>query len=200
MGDSIFNPDAQLEKVDFRIVAALERLSEAFRVLLWDQAKVLNISPIQIQLLIFLRYHKPEYATVSKLAEEFNMTRPTVSDAVRVLEQKGLVEREPNPDDARSHTLLLTAAGRAMADQTAHFASPLLLPLERMDETQKHQLLESLLHMILNLQHKGVVSLHRMCFNCQNYMTRPSGHYCRLLAKKLENKDLQIDCPVHVPH
>ena len=87
MGDHIFNPDAQLDKVEFRIVAALERLSEAFRVLLWDQAKVLNVSPIQIQLLIFLRYHKPEYATVSKLAEEFNMTRPTISDAVRALEQ-----------------------------------------------------------------------------------------------------------------
>ncbi|MFN8304758.1 MAG: MarR family winged helix-turn-helix transcriptional regulator [Saprospiraceae bacterium] len=200
MGDHIFNPDAQLDKVEFRIVAALERLSEAFRVLLWDQAKVLNVSPIQIQLLIFLRYHKPEYATVSKLAEEFNMTRPTISDAVRALEQKGLVERDPNPADARSHTLVLTDAGRAVAEQTANFASPLLLPLELMDDEQKYNLLENLLHMILNLQRKGVVSLHRMCFNCQNYMTRSSGHYCRLLAKKLENKDLQIDCPVHVPH
>lgn len=199
MDHSIFNPEAQNTRVDYRIVAALERLSEAFRVLLWDRAKVLNISPIQIQILIFLRYHEQEKATVSQLAKEFNLSRPTISDAVKSLEQKGLVLRDPSPVDARSHTLVLTEAGREAADQTADFASPFLFPLDMMNEEQQNSLLENLLQIIFNLQRKGVVTLDRMCYNCRNYMSRPSGHYCRLLAKKLENKDLRLDCPVHIP-
>ena len=53
MSDSVFNPNHQETDISSKIVAGLERISEAFKVLLWEKAKLLGLSPIQIQILIF---------------------------------------------------------------------------------------------------------------------------------------------------
>ncbi|MEO0333318.1 MAG: MarR family transcriptional regulator, partial [Bacteroidota bacterium] len=60
MEKSVFNPTNQQSDVSSKIVAGLERISEAFKVLLWEKAKSLGLSPIQIQILIFIAYHKSE--------------------------------------------------------------------------------------------------------------------------------------------
>lgn len=52
MSKSIFDPKNQIKDVSSKIVAGLERISEAFKVLLWEKAKALGLSPIQIQILI----------------------------------------------------------------------------------------------------------------------------------------------------
>jgi len=55
----VFDPIEQNENIDSKIIAGLERISRVFRLLLWDIAKDENLSPIQIQFLIFLLYNKP---------------------------------------------------------------------------------------------------------------------------------------------
>ena len=105
---SLFDPSAQHDDVDARIVAALERLSQVFRVRLGEEARQRNLSPIQAQLLIYLLHHDVELRRVSQLAREFDLTQATVSDAVASLETKGLVRREQWPDDRRVVTLRLT--------------------------------------------------------------------------------------------
>jgi hypothetical protein len=71
---SPFDLNQQNKKVESKIVVALERISEAFRVLLWNESKENALSPIQIQILIFLLFHSDEMCKVSYLAQEFNMT------------------------------------------------------------------------------------------------------------------------------
>ena len=80
---SVFNLNIQNENTGNKIVAGLERLSHVFKTLLWEKAKQHGLSPIQIQLLIFIQYHSDEKNTVSYLAKEFSVTKPTVSDAIR---------------------------------------------------------------------------------------------------------------------
>jgi hypothetical protein len=59
---SSFNLNEQNQKIESRIVVALERISEAFRVLLWNESKENSLSPIQIQILIFIYFHSLENA------------------------------------------------------------------------------------------------------------------------------------------
>jgi hypothetical protein len=108
---SIFNLNIQNQSTDNKIVAGLERLSHVFKTLLWEKAKDYNLSPIQIQILIFVQYHPAAINTVSYLAGEFNVTKPTVSDAVKVLGQKGLISKTFSSDDSRSYSIALTDAG-----------------------------------------------------------------------------------------
>ena len=53
----IFNPADQQLDLNSKIIAGLERISEAFKALLWEKAKILRLSPIQIQILIFIKFH-----------------------------------------------------------------------------------------------------------------------------------------------
>ncbi len=69
--DSVFNPEEQHLRVDSKVVAALERLNQAFRVLLWEQAQKHGLSPIQIQILVFLLHHDTSLGRVGNLAREF---------------------------------------------------------------------------------------------------------------------------------
>ncbi len=55
------------EQVNHKIIQALERISKAFRVLLWEESKQYKISPIQIQLLIFCLNHNQAMLKVSFL-------------------------------------------------------------------------------------------------------------------------------------
>ncbi|MBU7579672.1 MAG: winged helix-turn-helix transcriptional regulator [Porphyrobacter sp.] len=52
--------------------------------------------------------------TQRDLTEATVMDKVAVNRAVRVLEDRGLIGRVPNPGDGRSHLLALTAEGRAI--------------------------------------------------------------------------------------
>ena len=101
MKHSSFHLTEQNQKIESRIVVALERISEAFRVLLWNESKENSLSPIQIQILIFIYFHSPEKCKVGYLADEFNMTKATISDSVKVLLSKELVTKETDPNDTK---------------------------------------------------------------------------------------------------
>jgi DNA-binding MarR family transcriptional regulator len=198
MEQSVFDLINQNNQIEFRIVAALERLSEAFRVLLWNEAKILNISPIQIQILIFLKFHSLEKCKVSYLAQEFNMTKATVSDAVKILLQKGLIEKETDADDTRSYTMRLSELGQTTIEKAVLFANPMLTSFDALSDTQKEILLDSLLHMIHRLNKAGIITIQRMCQTCKFLQNTEGGHYCNLLQKSLAKPDFRMDCPEHI--
>jgi DNA-binding MarR family transcriptional regulator len=52
----------------------------------------------------------------SDLADYFGVGKATISRQVKVLEQLGLIERRPDPDDGRAHLLVLTDEGRRRLD------------------------------------------------------------------------------------
>ncbi len=195
MKNSVFDPEAQSANVDYKIVTALERLSEAFRVLLWNEAKELSLSPIQIQILLFIRFHPANLSKVSYLAGEFNMTKATISDAVRMLEQKGLIQKETTQEDSRSFNIMLTPKGKSVTDSLEHFGQPIVNSLSGLAQQQKIVLLESLLGMIRQLQTSGVITIQRMCYSCHFFEKRGEQFYCNMLHKQLDSQDLRVDCP-----
>lgn len=195
--NSPFDLDFQNQNTDARIVAALERIAQAFRVLLWNESKEYGLSPVQIQLLIFLNFQPEDRRTVSALAQAFDLTRPTISDSVKVLEEKGLVKRITNPDDARSHSLALTAKGKKVAKDTLRFTTELQKPVKEMTADEKENLLFGLLQIIHHLNQAGVITVQRMCLGCTFYKKNYNGHahYCKLLNTTLATSSVRLDCP-----
>jgi DNA-binding MarR family transcriptional regulator len=55
--------------------------------------------------------------TLSELAEQLAADRPYVTLIVDGLEERGLVQRTPHPEDRRAKVVQLTAAGRAAAER-----------------------------------------------------------------------------------
>lgn len=195
---SPFDLHHQSQKTESKIVVALERISEAFRVLLWNESKENALSPIQIQLLIFLLFHSNEKCKVSYLAQEFNLTKATISDSIKILLQKGLIKKSENNTDTRSYTIGLTAKGKKTAEKSANFAFAIEKPLNTLTPEQKEIMLNGLLKLIYELHLAGIITIQRMCFTCSHYQKENDQHYCKLLKHKLKNTDLRIDCKEHL--
>jgi DNA-binding MarR family transcriptional regulator len=194
---SVFDIIKQNNTTDDRIVAALERISEAFRVLLWQQSKETGLSPIQIQILIFILHHTVSQCKVSYLAGEFNMTKATISDAVKVLAQKKIITKRTEETDSRSYTIQLTAKGRELANKSSLFANSLLKPVDNLRVEQKENLLFSLTNLIYQLNQAGIIQLQRMCYTCRFLGEKNNKHYCNLMKMPLKETDIRIDCPEH---
>ena len=194
MEKRIFDPQGQQLDLPAKIVAALERISQAFKVLLWEKAKNLGLSPIQIQILIFVAYHREAYNNVSFLAKEFDLTKPTISDAIRALDQKGLIEKVPSPSDSRSYTIILSEKGREMVTLTEGFADPLAAPVERMERREQEKLFQRLSQLIHQLNQNDILTVQRSCFSCKFFGKKGTEPYCHLLQKKLKPADIRVDC------
>ncbi|TAK36154.1 MAG: MarR family transcriptional regulator [Saprospiraceae bacterium] len=200
MKKSAFDTAHQTGSTGGKIVVALERISEAFRVLLWNEGKSLGLSPLQVQVLIFLLHHSEvEKRKVGQLATEFNMTKATISDAVKTLETKGLVEKDFGQQDQRSFAIHLTPTGQAIARQTSHFTEEIQTPIENLPPGEQANLLLNLLSIIRHLNQTGIIGVQRMCFNCVHYGPGHEGHphFCKLLNAPLKTAELRVDCPEH---
>lgn len=199
---SVFDPASQHGDVDSKIVAALERLAEAIRTLLWTENRATRLSPIQMQFLVHCFFQPRERRTVTQLAEHFHLTPATVSDAVRILETKGLLKREADPDDRRIAYLNLTPAGTILAARVSFWAEPMRRALEGIEDSKKLATMETLMEMIARLYEMHVISVAQMCLVCANFHENPSPtenapYYCALRGQPMEIGHLRLDCPAH---
>jgi DNA-binding MarR family transcriptional regulator len=197
MMSSPFDPIQQENNLDAKITFALERISLVFKSMHLEQAKKTNLSPIQLQILVFLLYHSPEMHRVSYLAQEFNLTKATISDSVKALIQKGLLQKTIDPQDSRSFSLNLTPEGERQAQDAAQMTNPMARIIGKFTEDQKEVFYRILFNTIEDLQKNGLIPVQRMCFSCANYQGKNGDHYCNLLKKTLEESELRLDCLEH---
>lgn len=191
---SVFNPVQQQRDISSKIVAGLERISEVFKVLVWEKAKKVGLSPIQIQLLIFIAFHKQELCNVSHLAKEFNITKPTISDAIKVLDKKKMVLKDFSSSDSRSYTIHLSALGKEIVSETNDFANPLKTQIDSFEPTDLDTVFKTLSELIYQLNRNGILTVQRTCFGCTYYQKNKKMDYCNLLEKELMNQDIRLDC------
>lgn len=199
MEKSVFDLDHQNSSIESKIIASLERISQAFRVLLWNESKEFSLSPIQVQVLIFLLYHSDQKRKVSYLADEFNLTKATISETIKTLEQKKLITKVTEQHDTRSYIIHLTDKGKDVAEQTSLFTKQIQVPIDELHSNDKENLLLSLFDIIRHLNKAGVITKQRMCFTCHFYKANENGHehFCGLLNTKLADTELRIDCVDH---
>ncbi|MCS7311783.1 MAG: MarR family winged helix-turn-helix transcriptional regulator [Acidobacteria bacterium] len=193
----------QHDDVDSKLVAALERLAQALRVLLWRVGQTHGLSPIQVQFLCYLLYQPEAHRRVSRLAQAFRLTKATVSDAIAALESKRLVRHRPDVSDRRSAVLELTPDGRRLAHRLAAWADSIRDGLSFAELDEKTAVLNFLMRLIVELQRAGFITVARMCLTCRFF--RPEAHpgasmphHCALLDRPLGPATLRVDCLEHV--
>ena len=197
MTDFVLDPNSHEGDPASKIVFALERLSHAFRIHWWEENKNFQLSPLQMQILIALRFH-PDRDSVSAIANYLELTNATVSDAVRVLNQKKYVFKRPDSEDGRRHHITLTNSGSDSAEKLSLFANQIrdfvnVVP-------NQSAFLESLLQLMGLMQESDLIPLQQMCTSCRHFRRLESAvspYYCQLLNKTLAVNDLRIHCPEH---
>ena len=191
---SVFDRHQHQENLHSKLIVALERVSEIFRILLWEKAKNYDLSPLQIQLLIFVRYHRQEHNKVTFLSQEFNMTKATISDAIKTLIKKGYLKKNQEVIDKRSFFYTPTESGEKITVELENFANPLADITTQFADKQAADLYGTILKLIGSAEKRGLINKQRMCMNCQFYSKQSGKSHCNLLKKSLNVEDLRIDC------
>jgi DNA-binding MarR family transcriptional regulator len=194
MNEKVFNQKNQEQNVSSKIVVGLQRISEAFKVLLWEKAKEFGLSPIQIQILIFIENHKEAYCNVSYLAKEFNLTKPTISDAIKALEKKELIVKDYSSSDNRSYTIFLSDLGKNTVSKNDDFVNPIQTEIKNILPKEQENLFTTLSSLIYQLNQKNILTVQRTCFACKFYSKNNNQHHCGLLQKELLNSEIRLDC------
>ena len=181
--------------LESKILNGIEKLSEVMKSLLWEKAKIHGISPIQIQILLFVNNHRLDICNVSYLAKEFNVTKATISDAVRVLLKKQLLAKDFSPIDNRRYNLLITDEGQQIINDLSAYTLPITNSLINFSQKELVVFFESISKLIFQLNQEGIIQVQRTCFNCKYYQgDKKSQHFCSLLKERLKSQDIRLDC------
>ena len=170
--------------LDRKVLAAVERLGRALRAARQDVATRHEVSLLGLSVIETLADGRPR--RVGDLAAELDVSQPTVSDAVTVLDKRGLIRRDRDPADLRSTLVALTDDGDRLAADAAAELAPLLAAGSGTD-ADRATTLRVLLGEIARLQAAGVITVNRSCLSCRHY--QPPGPRtrarCLLLATAL---------------
>lgn len=134
------------------------------------------------------------------LAQRYNLTPATVSDALTALENKELLVRTRSEDNKRTVVLSLSTEGKRLARKLGAWLNTLQQHVSELDDEAKPLLLASLMHLIAAFEKDGLISTTHMCAACAYF--RPNAHpntskphHCAYIDKPFGDAELRIDCP-----
>lgn len=188
--------------IEDRIATGFARIATVMRSEAWEFGKLNDLTPTQCDVLALLSSRGvPLRLTV--IAEQLAISLATASPAVSTLVEKGLVRKNPAIDDARAIAITLTRRGKGVAGSVAGITGAIGVAVASLKDSEKNQLLESIVKVIRHLQVDGKIPTLRMCVACKYFDanihesdTHP--HHCHFVGEPMGNQHLRMDCPEHM--
>jgi DNA-binding MarR family transcriptional regulator len=140
-------PDLDLDVM--RLAARLMRAGQILESGVGEMAKEYGVNRGEGDVLFTLRRAGPPYRlSPSRLSHSLLVATGTMTNRLDRLEEKGLIERTPNPADRRSFDVALTDRGRKLTEEAVgrHVANEarMLAPLTKADRAELERLLRKL--------------------------------------------------------
>lgn len=192
--------DENTEPIPTRIAAGLHKIGLAMKQQAWQQANEEGLSATQGQILAALVGHGP--LTGSELSERLGVTLPTISDSVRVLVEKKLVTKSPDPRHPRASLLTPTQRGAALGARARSWPEFMADSVSDLSPEEQRAFFAGVMKMIRSMQEQGLIPLSGMCVTCTHF--RPNvragatPHHCALVDAPLAADQLRLDCPEHL--
>jgi DNA-binding MarR family transcriptional regulator len=102
-----------------------------------------DVPPLQLSTLVSIEQHGP--LRLGELAQREAVTAPTMTRVLAALDERDLIVRSPDPDDARSVRVALSDGGRAVLDNVRSRRTALLdARLARLTTQQREDLFAAL--------------------------------------------------------
>lgn len=191
--------DDPSEPLAARIATGLHKLGLAMKQQGWQQANEEGLSATQGQILAALVAHGP--LTGTELSQRIGVTLATISESVRVLVDKDLVTKEPDPRHPRASLITPTRRGAAAGTRARAWPEFMATAVSTLAPDEQRAFFTGIVKMIRALQAQGLVPLEGMCLTCTHF--RPNvrdgdtPHHCAFVDAPLAGDQLRIDCPDH---
>jgi DNA-binding MarR family transcriptional regulator len=150
-GDREPAADAELDSttlqhlIGFRLALADAQARQSFQA---HVGKPLALRAVEFTLLVLLLGNRD--VTPKRLARTLRISPPNVTVLVDRLVERGLLQRQPSPNDGRATILALTAAGHALAQRARQMSLTMEDGLVRALSPGERVLLGELLHKLID--------------------------------------------------
>lgn len=174
----------------------LERLGNLVRSQARRASNAFDLQPVHLNALHYLSICNHYSDTLLALSEYLGQTRGTTSQTIKLLEQRKLIAKKPDPVDGRVTHLKLTAAGRKLVLNS--WPSPVLKAAEKAFPVEKQDILRDLLRNLLHTcQTVNEQKTFAVCHSCRHNEKRSEGYFCRLTQEPLSTEDVTRICREH---
>ena len=174
----------------------LERLGNLLRMEVRTFGLKYGLQPVQIEALTYLTQCNRYSDTPQAVTEYLGLTKGTVSQSLKVLEQKSLLRKQQDKEDKRIVHLTPTAKGRKLIEQAIP-AKGLEQALAMTGSRQIHELGNELRTTLRNLQHNNKRKTFASCHTCRFNEHHKEGYFCGLTQEPLSESDIQLICREH---
>jgi DNA-binding MarR family transcriptional regulator len=187
-----------------QLLTGLARLGQAIRMDAWRNAGPRNLSPLQADIIIFLG-GEARPRRQRDVVEALASTPPTVSDAVKALRAKDLLESTRDPADARATVVRLTPEGEAEARRLGVVSATMTEAVSVLSEADLAVMLRGIAAVMKELQDRHAIPVSRMCLTCRFFapnahpedVSHP--HHCNFVDAPFGDAQLRVTCPDHQP-
>ncbi len=175
-----------------RLHLLTERLSSLMRSQLRRVASAHDLKLVQLEALVYLSVANRYSDSPLALTEYFGVTKGTVSQTLKALERRGLVEKHQDPTDRRVQHCAVTPAGAAIVDE-AYPAG--CFRAIKTASTEDHA--DALEQQLRALQRANGFKTFGQCRTCRHFQPRSKGGRCGLTNEALSNSDATKLCREH---
>lgn len=187
------------EPLASRIATGLHKIGLAMKQQAWQQANEEGLSATQGQILAALATHGA--LTGSELSQRLGVTLPTISDSVRVLVEKTLVTKSPDPRHPRASLLTPTKKGAQLGARARSWPEFMAASVADLTAEEQRAFFSGVVKMIRSLQDQGLIPVSGMCVTCAHFRpnVRPGAtpHHCTLVDAPLATEQVRLDCAEH---
>ena len=156
-----------------------------------------DLQPIQQSALHYLAHANRYSDTPQAVTEYFGLTKGTVSQTIKALEAKGLLERGADAQDGRKVHLKVTPAGKKLLKKTMP-ARTVTGVWADMDEGMRTDLLVHLKNLLQDLQRKNEMNAFGVCKTCRfNRKTGDNRFFCERTQEPLRPAETELLCREH---
>ena len=184
---------------DKDILYSLEKIAQAQNFYLWEIAKEEKLSPLQIKFIEYIKNNLLENCTVSNLSIEFDIKKPTVSDSIKNLFQKGLIQKIPDKNDKRIYYIKLTDKIIDIINEIDRRNKNILQLISTIPQSEKNIVSGFLIKLIKSYYQSGIIQKTKICLGCHNFKSNSfpgsvQPHYCQFTKLKMSENDIKINC------
>ncbi|MBQ0784411.1 MAG: MarR family transcriptional regulator [Amphritea sp.] len=158
-----------------------------------------GLQPVQFEALHYLSICNRYSDTPMGVTEYLGQTKGSVSQTLKVLEKKGLIEKTPDKADKRVTHLSVTKIGLELVHSI--LPSPLLESASKQLSQEETTSIEASLHCLLrNMQHANNFKTFGQCSTCRHNIKHSDDKYmCGLTNEALSRPDIELICREHEP-
>ncbi|MCH9813844.1 MAG: MarR family winged helix-turn-helix transcriptional regulator [Epsilonproteobacteria bacterium] len=179
------------------IYTYIERLSNLLKNEQRLRGTSYGLQPVQIEALHYLSICNRYSNTPKSVTEYLGQTKGTVSQSLKILEQKGFLSKHQNQADKRITHLMLTQKGIDTVD--AIIPPPLFIETCKvLNEQEQIHISDNLNLLLKTLQKTQNMKSFGVCATCQYITADHDGDsFCTLTEEKLSPKDTTLICHEH---